>query len=121
MSELTHIETDDESNYSVTLGINSDSEVRSYEMRSYLQNKDGGENRSNSFFVHFSTLVIAQIWDMPDVTSDDNNIFSFIRQEAGPYYISTFTDYDMTGLTSTVNVFFTDFDDSIFETESDVT
>ena len=45
--------------------------------------------------------------------------FNFIRQVSGPYYISTFTNYDLTGLTSTLDVFFTDFDTSIFVTETD--
>ena len=40
---------------------------------------------------------------------------------ADPYYVSTFTNYDLTGLTSTLDVFFTDYDTSIFVTETDVT
>ena len=62
---LTHVETTTENSFSVTFQINDDSEVGSYEVRQYLQNKDGLVHSSNSFFVHFFTATIAQVWDMP--------------------------------------------------------
>ena len=42
-------------------------------------------------------------------------------QETTPFYISTFTDYDLTDITSTLDVFFTNYDTSIFSTDVDQT
>ena len=89
---------------------------------------------SNSFKVIFFEAVIDQIWDMPDNVHlirdgswknskgcNCDSYFNFILQDGGPYYVSTFTNYDMTGLTSTTfEVRFSNYDTNKFVTETDV-
>ena len=59
---------------------------------------------------------------MAGVTQDDNNVFRFALQETAPSYVSTFTNYQIPAtVVDTYDVFFTNYDSTIFSVTIDIT